>query len=66
MTALARLALNYSSIVTSHEAERQTSAVESCGILVAADLSNATVNLAVAAVSLLGDVGRELELPGAD
>jgi hypothetical protein len=48
MTALAHLALNYSSIVTSHEAERQTSAVESCGIRVAADLNSAAVNLAVA------------------
>ena len=48
MVALARLALNYKSIVTSHEAERQTSTVESCGILVVADLSSGTVNMAVA------------------
>ena len=48
MVALARLALSYRSIVTSHEAERQTYAVESCGILVVAALSSATVNMAVA------------------
>ncbi len=39
IAALARVAVNYKQIVTSHEAERQTSASESCGILAIRNLS---------------------------